>query len=172
MQLPPPAADADRETVHAALLAEFDRLNREHFGGALVLDQLTVSTRKQYGGYCQPSRRRIVVSWRAFQEHGWQETLTTFRHEVAHLVHPNHSGAFWDLAWQLGCPKDRRHALPPKNAPAGWYRFLYECACCGNRVYRRRRLGKASCARCDRRYNPAYPLHPVVDASPDDKTAA
>ena len=153
-----PSPDSDRETVHLALLAEFDRLNRTHFDGALTLAELVVSTRKQYGGYCQPARRRIVVSWRAFQEHGWEETLTTFRHEVAHLVHPNHSPEFWDLAHRLGCPRDRRHALPPKDHPAGWYRYVYRCVACGHQVYRRKRLAKASCARCDRRYNPDFAL--------------
>jgi len=148
------------------LLAEFDRLNQTHFDGALTLAELVVSTRKQYGGYCQPSRRRIVVSWRAFQEHGWAETLTTFRHEVAHLVHPNHSPAFWELARALGCPADRRHALPPKNRPAGWYRYVYQCVACGHQVYRRKRLVKASCARCDRRYNPAFALRPVPQPTP------
>jgi hypothetical protein len=153
-----PGRSTTREEVHAALLAEFDRLNGAHFDGRLILDELVVSTRKQYGGYCQPARRRIVVSWRAFQEHGWAETLLTFRHEVAHLVHPNHSGEFWALAEQLGCPPDRRHALPPKNRPAGWFRHVYACAACGSRYHRRRKLGQASCPRCDRRYNPDYAL--------------
>lgn len=154
----------DRPAVLARLWAEFDRLNALHFDGALHLNEIVLSTRKLYGGYCQPARRRIVLSWPAYLDHGWEETLITFRHEVGHLVHPNHSKAFWALAERLGCPPDRRHALPPKNRPAGWYRFVYECPACASRVYRRKRLVRASCARCDRSFNPQFQLRLVPAA--------
>ncbi len=144
--------------LEAALWIEFARLNAAFFEDALQLDCLIASTRKRYGGYCVPSKRKIVVSWHAFLDHGWDELLITFRHEVAHLVHPNHTRAFWELAERIGCPPDRRKALPPKHRDAGWWRFLYECPGCGQRVPRRTRLQGASCGRCDKRYNPNYRL--------------
>ncbi|WP_395091517.1 YgjP-like metallopeptidase domain-containing protein [Armatimonas sp.] len=152
----------ERHEIETALWEEFHRLNETHFVGTLRLSELLVSTRKKYGGYCQPQKRRIVVSWQAFLDHGWDETLITFRHEVAHLVHPNHSAAFWALAEKLGCPPDRKKALPPKDRSAyGWWRYAYECPGCHARVYRRKRLTRSSCARCDRKFNPQFLLHPV-----------
>lgn len=154
---------AQREAVTAQLWAEFDRLNQTFFEGKLTLGEIRLSTRKQYGGYYLKARSLIVLSWPAFVEHGWDETMNTFRHEVAHIVHQDHSRAFWALADRLGCV--RRHALPPKNRDHGFCRYTYECPACAARVFRRRRLVKASCGRCDRKFNPLYQLRLVSSAT-------
>ena len=154
----------DRAALNRSLWEEFARLNDTYFAGALDLRELVVSTRKKYGGYCQPGRRKIVVSWQEYSDYGWDETLITFRHEVAHLVHPNHSAAFWALAHQLGCPTDRKRARPPKDRPAGWWRFAYECPVCKSRVYRRKKLVRASCGRCDRHFNPNFLMQLIAQA--------
>lgn len=150
---------AERLEVLARLWDEFTRLNHAFFDGGLTLAEIKLSTRKQYGGYYQPARSRIVLSWQAYQEHGWDETLLTFRHEVAHIVHPNHSRAFWELAARLGCT--RRHALPPKERAHAHCRYIYECPACRARVFRRKRLAKASCGRCDKTFNPVFRLRLV-----------
>ena len=147
----------------ARLWDEFHRLNAAHFGGApLALSEIILSTRKQYGGYYRPAQSRIVLSWQAYKDHGWDETVMTFRHEVAHIVHPNHSRAFWELAARLGCT--RRHALPPKERAHAYTRYTYECPACKARVFRRKRLVKASCGRCDRTFNPLFQLRLVPPA--------
>jgi len=105
------------------------------------------------------AKSRIVVSWPAYLQHGWEETLNTFRHEVAHIVHNDHSTAFWVLAERLGC--HRRHALPPKEREHAYCRYVYECPACKTRVFRRKRLVRASCGRCDRTFNPAFQLRLV-----------
>lgn len=155
-----PTADTERSpaALEKRLWDEFHALNAAHFAGKLNLREIRVSTRKQYGGYYRPSDSLIVVSWQAFCEHGWEETCETFRHEVAHIVHPNHSRAFWELAARLGCT--RKYASPPKDRTATCP-FVYECPACLARVHRRKRLIKSSCGKCDKRFNPRFQLRLV-----------
>jgi predicted SprT family Zn-dependent metalloprotease len=156
-----PLANTTIEAVLARLWEEFAALNAAHFDNSLELKTLTLSTRKQYGGYCVPSQKRIVLSWQAYQDHGWDETLITFRHEVAHLIHPNHSKEFWALAEKLGCPPERKRALPPKERPAAYTRYTYECPVCQTQILRRKRITRASCGKCDRKFNPNFLLRSV-----------
>jgi len=151
----------DCAALQAELQAEFERLNAAHFGGKLKPPEIVVSRRKTYGGYYQPSRHRIVVSWQAFQEHGWPETLNTFRHEVAHICHHNHSPAFWELARRLGAT--RRYAASPLSPARSTRKYVYACPVCGGRVYRARRLRNASCGSCDKKYNPRFSLQLVEE---------
>ena len=138
---------------------EFDRLNSVYFQEQLSVPEIVLSTRKTFGGYYQPGRHRIVLSWQAYCEYGLPETLNTFRHEVAHIAHPNHSAAFWSLALSLGAAQ--RYASPPLRRASP--RYVYACPGCGRRIERRSRLRLASCAACDRTYNPRYALQLVGD---------
>ena len=148
----------ESQSLHALLCAEFHRLNAAHFEGRLTLPEIVLSTRKTFGGYYQPSRHRIVLSWQAYLEHGLPETMNTFRHEVAHIVHPNHSAAFWRVALMLGATQ--KYASPPRKVRSP--RYVYACPACGKRIERRRLLRAASCAACDRAYNPRYALQLVA----------
>lgn len=162
----------DAEEVRAALdllWAEFYRLNNLHFAGALRLDEIRLSPRKQYGGYCMPSKRLIVLSLQALREHGFEETLDTFRHEVAHLVHPNHSAAFWEVARKLG--STTRYAKPPKERNPNYVRYVYECPICAATVRRQKRLVRASCAACDKSFNPRYLLRLISSPALRRKTS-
>jgi predicted SprT family Zn-dependent metalloprotease len=152
------AAD-DPKSVLALLHAEFDRLNAEHFEGSLTCPEIVLSKRKAFGGYYQPRRHRIVLSWQAYEEHGWNETLNTFRHEVAHIVHPNHSKAFWTVANQLGATQ--RYASAPKIQPRTPHKYVYMCPKCERKYFRNRRFRKASCGVCDKKFNPEFLLRLV-----------
>jgi len=152
--LKPPVLTPEQAELLALLHQEFARLNSAHFAGRLKTPEIVISTRKTYGGYYQPRRHKIVVSWQAFCEHGLPETLNTFRHEVAHIVHPNHSAAFWAVAQALGA--NQRYASAPLRVPRR--RYVYACPACGRRIERRRRMRPSSCASCDRTYNPRFLL--------------
>lgn len=152
-----PNASLASETVLGLLHDEFHRLNALHFSGKLTLPEIVLSRRKTYGGYYQPKRHRIVLSLQAYHEHGWLETLNTFRHEVAHIVHPNHSHAFWELAHTLGATQ-RYASAPLQPPPTRRKKYIYVCDACGSHLTRFRRLRNASCGSCDKRYNPRFAL--------------
>jgi hypothetical protein len=150
------AEKAEIVALTERLWEEFRRLNGVYFNDTLTLREIRVSTRKQYGGYYRKSESLIVVSWQGYKDHGWEETIETFRHEVAHIVHQDHSKAFWNLAFRLGC--QRRFAQPPKERNPAYARYIYECPACNTRYYRRKRIIRVSCGICDRKYNPAFQL--------------
>ena len=157
-----PKLTPEQAAVWQLLVDEFHRLNSEHFENRLTLPEIVLSNRKTFGGYYQTSRHRIVLSWQAYCEHGLPETMNTFRHEVAHIIHPNHSAAFWKVAFELGATQ--RYASSPLQVARR--RYIYACPACGKRVERRRRLRASSCASCDRTYNPRYALHLVGCVNP------
>jgi predicted SprT family Zn-dependent metalloprotease len=147
-----------KDEILQVLAVEFNDLNQKHFKSKLKPPIIEFSTRKSYGGYYQKTRHRIVLSWQAFVEHGLDETLNTFRHEVAHIVHQHHRKEFWDLASQLGVTRKYAAApLAPVRRRSRWY--TYQCPSCKSSVQRRRRLKvNSSCSKCDTKYNPDYRL--------------
>ncbi len=137
---------------------EFDHLNSVHFSGRLARPKIEFSVRKSFGGYYQKRAHRIVLSWQAFEEHGLDETLNTFRHEVAHIVHLHHRREFWELAFRLGVTqKYAKNPLKPRFRRV----LIYECPSCRNQVRRLRQIRNHSCARCDKKFNPAFKLRLV-----------
>lgn len=153
------------DEVLGLLREEFDRLNCVHFDGRLKPPAIEFSMRKTFGGYYQKKAHRIVLSWQAYREHGWNEVVNTFRHEVAHIVHLHHRREFWELAYSLGV--ERKYAAAPltrKRRPARI--LVYACPVCGGQIHRRRRIKNSSCARCDSKYNPRYRLVLVREEQP------
>jgi predicted SprT family Zn-dependent metalloprotease len=155
----------------AALALEFDRINNLHFAGKHTRPRIEFSLRKSFGGYYQNRAHRIVLSWQAFCEYGWEETINTFRHEIAHIVYMDHSPAFWRLAFQLGVT--RKYAREPLKQR--YQRILvYQCPACGKKVQRKRRIANSSCASCDRKYNPNFRLQLIevkLKTPPPEKPA-
>jgi ribosomal protein L37AE/L43A len=163
------AAAQERAEVASRLWEEFERLNAEYFPTRLPLREIRLSTRKQYGGYYRKVDDLIVLSWQAYVDHGWDETLNTFRHEVAHIVHQDHSRNFWNLAIRLGCT--RRHALAPTERAHAYCKYVYECPVCKAQTFRRKRLVLSSCGKCDRKFNPQFQLRLVSSATQRNRNA-
>jgi predicted SprT family Zn-dependent metalloprotease len=151
---------ADIDSLLASLYDEFARINTQHFNATLSQPLIEISVRKTFGGYYSKSRNRIVLSWQAFCEYGMDETLNTFRHEIAHIVHQNHGPEFWKLAHKLGVMrKYARHPLKRRARKV----LVYECPRCRTQIQRVRRIRNSSCARCDRKYNPELVLKLVEE---------
>jgi predicted SprT family Zn-dependent metalloprotease len=157
-----PTAGSEMKRILADLNAEFDRINDAYFKGECTRPAIEFSKRKTFGGYYQKARHRIVLSWQACLEHGWEEVLNTFRHEVAHIAHQNHGAEFWKLAIALGVTKKYAASpLTPRRTLKPLY--VYSCPACGGLVRRRKRLRNASCGRCDKSYNPRFKLRLVKE---------
>jgi predicted SprT family Zn-dependent metalloprotease len=139
------------------LRQEFERLNAAHMGGKYTCPIIEFSTRKSFGGYYQKNKHRIVLSWQAYLEHGWDEVLNTFRHEVAHIVHLHHRAEFWELALRLGVTK-KYAANPVVTKQRAGKVYVYVCPSCKGEVRRRKRLRMSSCGKCDKNFNLRYKL--------------
>lgn len=87
-------ADLNRDGRLPQRLAE---LNQQYFGGRLQVDHVAWVTNQQgrYGS-CTPEARTIRISDRVARLPGWVQDYVLV-HELAHLVQPNHSPAFWKL---------------------------------------------------------------------------
>ncbi len=72
-------------------------LNRRYFDGKLKLRDIRwVSNQQKRYGSCTPSTATIRISDRVAQMPSWVLDYVLV-HEMAHLLEPNHSPAFWRL---------------------------------------------------------------------------
>ncbi len=149
------------------LLALYQSLNAEFFGGKLPLCACKWSRRlTRTAGNIRVQTRLITLSVPLLCE--WKENaqfevcgvvcdspyaalVEILKHEMIHLwlfeqkLPCGHTREFRRKAREIGQPKTRHGiALPPPNT-----RWVYECAACEARLFRRRRFGKrVSCGRC------------------------
>ena len=72
-------------------------LNRRYFDGKLTWQSIRyVTNQNKRFGSCTPSQGTIRISHRVSEMPAWVRDYVLV-HELAHLVEPNHSRAFWDL---------------------------------------------------------------------------
>jgi hypothetical protein len=71
-------------------------LNERYFDGKLKFDIKYVTNQNSKFGSCTPANKMIRISDRLADVPGWVRDYVIV-HELAHLVHPDHSRRFWDL---------------------------------------------------------------------------
>jgi predicted metal-dependent hydrolase len=80
-----------------ALEARARELNRRYFDGKLTWGSIRyVTNQNKRFGSCTPNYGTIRISHRVEPMPAWVRDYVIV-HELAHLVEPNHSRAFWDL---------------------------------------------------------------------------
>ena len=91
------ASRAQRRPTDAALMARAAELSQRYLGGEAVPSSVTWSSRHQTRwGSCTPSDRTIRISDRLQGVPSWVLD-TVLLHELAHLLHPEHSPEFHRL---------------------------------------------------------------------------
>jgi len=90
----------------ASLETRARELNRRYFGGKLTWGSIRyVTNQNKRFGSCTPSYGTVRISHRVADMPAWVRDYVIV-HELAHLVEPNHSRAFWDLVSRY--PKTER----------------------------------------------------------------
>lgn len=75
----------------------FQKLNAKYFSGKLEVNSIEYSTRQNGKfGCCNFRQKTILISHRLGSMPEWVRDYVVV-HEMAHLIEPNHSKAFWDI---------------------------------------------------------------------------
>lgn len=82
-----------------AIEDDFNRLNKKYFNGKLKIKSIEYVTNQQRKfGCCNYKTRIIRISHRLADMPSWVKDYVIV-HEMAHLLVPNHSKAFWDIVY-------------------------------------------------------------------------
>ena len=150
------------EALNLKLKSEFDRLNRECFGGEIGEYTLRFSRNQvRTHGCINFQLRRITISLPLYKQHGWDAVTDTLLHEMTHaLLHgrgcgDRHTRLFYRELLSRGGTMIKRHVQPPAA-------YVYACPTCGREIHRIRKIRMPwlrSCGSCDRQYNPRHRLY-------------
>jgi len=101
------------------LLDRTEMLNRRYFGGTLKYESIRyVSNQTTCAGSCSISTRRIRISERISRMPLWVLDYVIV-HELSHLVHPDHSPAFWQCVNRYPLAERARGYLMACNMEPG-----------------------------------------------------
>jgi predicted metal-dependent hydrolase len=77
------------------LKTRFNEMNRTYFQGTLTVNSIEfVTNQERVNGSCTPNNCTIRLSHKLLDMPKWVLDYVIM-HEMTHLVHPNHSKAFW-----------------------------------------------------------------------------
>jgi predicted SprT family Zn-dependent metalloprotease len=121
----------------------FHEFNRQYFDSSLPTPGISYSDRMLIAGSFAPDKNEIRIG-RKYHEIFPDEIEDTLKHEMIHIIYPNHDQNFKALAARIGA------SLKAKSHPAlcGNCKYLYICPHCGKEYPRRKRLRMAYCGIC------------------------
>jgi SprT-like protein len=145
-----PAILPDQETLQGM----YHILNNRYFKGKLPRVRIEWSTRmraagKYYVGY------KLIRLGRKYHEYYPEEVEDTLKHEMIHILYPDHGKKFKQMASLLGT------SFHAKDYPGGRspHKYIYVCPVCGQKYFRHRRMSVSSCGRCSNgKYDPRFKL--------------
>jgi predicted SprT family Zn-dependent metalloprotease len=143
----------------------YSEFNQEIFHNRLPEVKLGYSRRMLIAGIYIPSKREIRIGEK-YHKIFPEDLEDTLKHEMIHIIYPNHNREFKNLARRLGV------SLKAKEHPSlRSYRYLYACPCCGKEYPRRKQLRMSSCADCTpgREYDPRFKLKLVKSSKCDNR---
>ena len=92
-----------------------DRLNKEYFNNKLEIISITYSANQNtIFGCCNYKTKEIRISHQLVQMPYWVRDYVIV-HEMAHLIEPNHSKAFWDIVYRYRLTERARGYLMAKG---------------------------------------------------------
>ncbi|HDS01978.1 MAG TPA: M48 family peptidase [candidate division Zixibacteria bacterium] len=137
-----------------ALSRIYDTLNYRYFDGKLPKVKIEWSSRMRIAGKCYVEHRLIKLG-RKYHEYFPDEVEDTLKHEMIHILYPNHGKEFKREAERLGATRYAKE-YPGGKSP---HKYIYICPSCGQKYYRHRRMYNCSCGICSiRGYDPRYKL--------------
>lgn len=78
------------------LMKRFDEFNNKYFQGKLKVNSIEfVTNQERKNGSCTPANGAIRISHKLLDMPRWVLDYVIM-HEMTHLVHPDHSSAFWE----------------------------------------------------------------------------
>ncbi len=93
----------------------FNKLNRIYFDGKIEIKSIEYVTnqQKRYGS-CNHKKKTIRMSHYLARMPGWVRDYVII-HEMAHILEPNHSEAFWDIVYRYKLVERARGFLIAKG---------------------------------------------------------
>lgn len=126
----------------------FEQYNHQFFGGALPKIKIEYSNRMLIAGSYSMTEKRIKIG-KKYHEIFPEEVEDTLKHEMIHILYPDHDARFKAVAAGIGA------SLKAKSHPSlrGPYKYLYYCPNCGKEYHKRKRQRLAYCGICARGNN-------------------
>ncbi len=138
----------------SGLMRMYERLNYRYFRGKLPRVKIEWSNRmlsagQYYTGY------KLIRLGRKYHEYYPEDVEDTLKHEMIHILYPNHGKEFKREAARI---KTSLHAKDYPGAKSH-FKYVYICPACGQKYFRRRRMSMASCGECSGgKYNGMFKL--------------
>jgi predicted SprT family Zn-dependent metalloprotease len=132
----------------------FADLNHKFFSGRLPDANVEWSSRMKHAGRCSQELNLIRLGLE-YHRHYPEDIVDTLKHEMIHLLHPNHGTEFKREARRIGAS---RYAKQYPGMLKGM-RYLYECPTCGESFPSRKLLRMRACGKCSgRKYDSRHKL--------------